>query len=82
MCPCRVWACGGPVGSAIAITGDGTKYTVTNLARKPVTVTFTAWGQTFELKLAPGQSGTPIAPGFEGQTMRGYQTCYAVLQGN
>jgi hypothetical protein len=76
--PCQALACGGPVGSTIAITTDGTKYMVTNLGRQFVTVYFTAWGQTFELKLAPGQSATPIGGGANGQYMRGYQTCYAV----
>jgi hypothetical protein len=80
MGPCRTWACGGPVGNAIAITTDGAKYTVTNMARQPVTVIFTAWGQTFQLNLAPGQSGTPFGSGFLGQPMHGYQTCYAMTQ--
>lgn len=80
MGPCSALACGGPVGSTIAITTDGTKYTVTNMGRKLAAVTFTAWGQTFQLLLAPGQSATPISPGPFGQFMHGYQTCYAVLQ--
>jgi len=75
-------ACGGPVGSMIAVTTDGTRYTVTNLGKKQVTVTFTAWGQTFQLILAPGQSGTPATSGPPSQLMRGYQTCYAAVQGN
>lgn len=81
LAPCCARACGGPAGNTIAITGDGTKYTVTNVGRQLVTVIFTAWGKTYQLVLAPGQSGTPISPGPFGQFMRGYQSCTTVPQG-
>ena len=75
--PCQAWCCGGPAGRYVAISYSGQKYTVTNIGRSPVHVTFTAWSTTFDLQLAPGQSGSPYTPGMFGQSMSGYQSCYA-----
>jgi len=75
--PASAWCCGGSAANYVAIAYDGQKYTVTNIGRRPVQVTFTAWGTTFDLQLAPGQSGTPYKPGVFGQLMSGYQSCYA-----
>ncbi len=71
------WACDGPNGGSVAIANDGSKYTVTNVGRVPLQVTFSAYGTTYSLQLAPGQSGTPITSGVHQQYMTGYQTCYA-----
>jgi hypothetical protein len=75
--PCEAYCCGGPAGNSVAVSSDGQKFTVTNIGRSPVHVTFTAWSATFNLQLAPGQSGTPYNPGTFGQLMTGYQSCYA-----
>jgi len=71
------WCCGGPAGNYVATSADGQKFTVTNVGRTPVHVTFTAWGATYELQLAPGQSGTPFGSGMFGRPMTGYESCYA-----
>jgi hypothetical protein len=71
-------ACDGPAGNAIALTTNGNNYTVTNIGRAPVTVTFSAWGKTYSLALAPGQSGTPSSGGLFNLPMKGYQSCVAI----
>lgn len=76
--PCCAWACGGPAGTAVAISSDGNKYTVTNMGRTMLAITFTAWNQTYVLSLAPGQSGTPASSGWLNLPMKGYQSCSAV----
>jgi hypothetical protein len=75
--PCQAWCCGGPAGNYVAISFDGQKYTVTDIGRRPVHVTFTAWSMTLDLQLAPGQSGSPYSAGVFRQSMSGYQSCYA-----
>lgn len=59
------------------MTFDGQKYTVTNLGRAQVQVAFTAFGMTYNLQLAPGQSDSPRTPGMFTQPMMGYQSCVA-----
>lgn len=71
-------ACDGPAGSIVALTTDGSKYTVTNMGRVPVVVTFTGWGQTYTLSLAAGQSAVPVSSGIFRTPMQGYQTCTAI----
>ena len=77
--PSTSWACDGGAGAAIAISTDGHAYTVTNTGRQAVQVVFGAWGKTYELDLAPGQSGTPATSGTSQLPMSGYQTCYATV---
>ena len=75
--PAEAQSCDGPSGGSVALTTDGHKYTVTNVGRQPLQVTFGAFGASYSLQLAPGQSGTPISSGVHQQYMSGYQTCYA-----
>jgi hypothetical protein len=72
------WCCDGTAGRNVAVTYDGQKYTVTNSGRQWLQVTFTAWNETYNLQLAPGQSASPRAPGAFGSFMAGYQTCVAM----
>jgi len=76
--PVSALACDGPAGTAIAISYNGNSYTVTNVGRAEVAVTFNAWGKTYSLSLAPGQSGTPSSGGLFNLPMHGYQSCIAV----
>jgi hypothetical protein len=75
--PACARACDGWAGRDIAVTFDGQKYTVTNLGRAQVLVDFTAFGTTYNLQLAPGQSDSPRTPGMFSQPMYGYQSCVA-----
>jgi len=70
-------ACDGTAGRDIAITTSGQKYTVTDTGREWVQVTFAAFGTTYNLQLAPGQSATPRTTGMLSQPMSGYQSCVA-----
>jgi hypothetical protein len=76
--PVAAWSCGGPAGKSVAISFDGQKYTIANVGRQQIHVTFGAWNTNFALQLAPGQSGSPTTPGTFPQPMSGYQSCYAV----
>jgi hypothetical protein len=75
--PCQTWACDGIAGRSVAVTFDGQKYTVSNTGHQWLQVTFTAWNNTYNLQLAPGQSASPRSPGTFGQFMSGYQSCAA-----
>jgi hypothetical protein len=77
--PGGAWACDGPAGAAVAISYNGSTYTVTNISKVPLQVTFNAFGSTFTLSLAPGQSGVPQGGGLFNLPMHGYQTCIAVV---
>jgi hypothetical protein len=70
-------ACDGWAGRDIAVTFDGQKYTVTNMGREWLQVAFAAFGNTYNLQLAPGQSDSPRTSGMFGQPMYGYQSCVA-----
>src|ERR1700733_12205331 len=76
--PCAAWCCGGPAASSVAISTNGAGYTVTNIGRAPLQVTFIAWGKTYSLSLSPGQSGTPATGGLFDSPMKGYESCEAV----
>ncbi|HTT84577.1 MAG TPA: hypothetical protein VMF67_13945 [Rhizomicrobium sp.] len=75
--PCAAWSCDGTAGRNVAVTFDGHKYTVSNMGRQWLQVTFTAWNTTYNLQLAPGQAASPRSPGTFGQFMSGYQSCTA-----
>lgn len=77
MLPGAGWCCGGTAGRNVSITYDGQKYTVSNVGRQWLQVTFAAWNETYNLQLAPGQSASPRAPGVLGHFMTGYQSCSA-----
>jgi len=77
--PGAAWACTGTAAMDVAITYDGSKYTVTNVGKAPVVVTFQAWAQSYTLSLAPGQAGTPMTGGIFNLPMKGYQSCTAVV---
>jgi hypothetical protein len=77
LCPALAWACDGTAGRDIAVTTDGQKVTVTNAGRDWVQVVFAAFGTTYNLQLAPGQSDSPRTPGMFSQPMIGYQSCVA-----
>jgi hypothetical protein len=70
-------ACDGSAGRDVAVAFDGQKYTVTDTGREWLQVAFTAYGATYNLQLAPGQSDTPRSPGMFTQPMYGYQSCVA-----
>lgn len=70
-------ACDGSAGRDVAVAFDGQKYTVTDTGREWLQVAFTAYGATYNLQLAPGQSDTPRSPGMFSQPMYGYQSCVA-----
>lgn len=70
-------ACSGPAGRDVAIAFDGQKYTVTDTGRAWLQVALTAFGTTYNLQLAPGQSETPRSPGMFTQPMAGLQSCIA-----
>ena len=70
-------ACDGAGGRDVAVTYDGQKYTVSNTGRQSLQVAFTAFGNTYNLQLAPGQSETPRSSGIFSQPMYGYQSCVA-----
>jgi hypothetical protein len=72
-------ACDGPAGAAVAISSNGSTYTVTNTAKVGLAVTFNAFGKTYSLNLGPGQSGTPSSGGLFNLPMHGYQSCTAVV---
>ena len=72
-------ACGGPAGSAIAVSYSGSSYTVTNMSHVTVAVTFNGWGTNYSLTLAPGQSGVPSSGGLWNLPMRGYENCSAFV---
>jgi hypothetical protein len=78
LAPCAAWSCDGPAGGAIALSTDGNKYTVTNMGKAQVTITFAAYGQSYTLSLAPGQSGTPTSSGLFNTPMKAYQSCIAI----
>jgi hypothetical protein len=65
----------------VSVAFDGQKYAVTNIGRSSVQVTFTAFGNSYELQLAPGQTATPATSGLFQQPMSGYQSCYASPSG-
>jgi hypothetical protein len=75
--PCAAWSCDGTAGRSVAVTADGQKITVSNMGRQWLQITFTAWNNTYNLQLAPGQSASPRSPGTFGQFMSGYQSCSA-----
>jgi hypothetical protein len=75
--PACAWSCGGTAARDISVSFDGQKYTVTNTGREPVQVDFAAFGATYNLQLAPGQSEIPRSPGMFTQPMYGYQSCVA-----
>jgi hypothetical protein len=75
--PCQAMSCGGPAGGSVAMTYDGHKFTVTDVGRQSVNVVFTAYNMTYNLQLTPGQSASPRSPGMFGQSMSGYQSCFA-----
>lgn len=75
--PCQALSCGGPAGGSVAIAYDGQKFTVTDVGRQSVNVVFTAYNATYNLQLAPGQSASPRSSGMFGQSMSGYQSCFA-----
>jgi hypothetical protein len=75
--PTYALACDGWAGHDVATTFDGQKFTVTNVGREWLQVTFTAFGTTYNLQLAPGQSDSPRTPGMFTQPMMGYQACIA-----
>jgi hypothetical protein len=75
--PAVVSACDGIAGRDVAIAFDGRQYTVSNTGREWVQIVFTAFGTTYNLQLAPGQSDTPRSPGMFTQPMSGYQACVA-----
>ena len=75
--PAFAAACDGFAGRDIAVTFDGQKYTVTDTGREWVQVVFSAFGTTYNLQLAPGQSDSPRTPGMFSQPMYGYQSCVA-----
>ncbi|HEY3778895.1 MAG TPA: hypothetical protein VGL35_12645 [Rhizomicrobium sp.] len=77
--PQAAWCCGGQAGSAVAITYDGGKYTVSNVGRQWLDIVFTSWNTSYNLRLAPGQSASPYSPGMLGQFMQGYQSCVATV---
>jgi hypothetical protein len=77
--PGCAWACGGPAGEAVAISYNGSIYTVTNTSKVPVQITFDAFGTTYTMSLAPGQSGVPQGGGLFNLPMHGYQSCVAVV---
>ena len=77
--PPAALACDGPAGRSVAVTYDGRKFTVTDMGRQTVNVTFTAYNISYNLQLAPGQSDTPRSPGMLGQPMQGYQSCSATI---
>jgi hypothetical protein len=77
--PCAAWSCGGPAASSVAISTNGAGYTVTNIGRAPLQITFIAWGKTYSLALSPGQSGTPATGGLFDSPMKGYESCEAVV---
>lgn len=70
-------ACDGTAGRDIAVTMDSQKITVTNMGRESVQVAFNAFGTTYNLELAPGQSDSPRTSGLFTQPMYGYQSCVA-----
>src|ERR1700722_8725217 len=75
--PGSAWCCDGVAGRSVAVTADGQKITVSNMGHQWLQVTFTAWNNTYNLQLAPGQSASPRSPGTFCQTMTGYQPCNA-----
>lgn len=75
--PAHAWACTGAAAMDVAISYDGSKYTVTNIGKASVVVTFQAWAQSYTLTLAPGQAGTPMTGGIFNLPMKGYQSCTA-----
>ena len=77
--PSAAWCCGGPGADSVAISTNGAGYTVTNIGRALLQITFVAWGQTYSLTLAPGQAGTPVSGGLFSTPMKGYQSCEAVV---
>ncbi|MGD0192114.1 MAG: hypothetical protein ABSD74_15350 [Rhizomicrobium sp.] len=77
--PGCAWACGGPAGAAVALSYNGSTYTVTNISKVPLQVTFAAFGTTYSMSLAPGQSGVPQGGGLFNLPMHGYQSCTAVV---
>lgn len=70
-------ACGGTAAHDVAVSFDGQKYTVTNTGREWVQVDFGAFGSTYNLQLAPGQSEIPSSPGVFTHPMLGYESCVA-----
>jgi hypothetical protein len=77
--PSAAWCCGGPAATSVAISTNGAGYTVTNTGRALLQITFVAWGKTYSLTLAPGQSGTPVSGGLFSTPMKGYESCEAVV---
>jgi hypothetical protein len=77
--PSAAWCCGGPAAASVAISTNGAGYTVTNIGRALLQITFVAWGKTYSLTLAPGQSGTPTSGGLFSSPMKGYESCEAVV---
>jgi hypothetical protein len=76
--PCAALACDGPAGAAVAISYNGSTYSVTNTSKATLAITFNAWGKTYSLTLAPGQAGTPSSGGLFNLPMHGYQGCTAI----
>jgi hypothetical protein len=76
--PSGAWACDGPAGAAVAISYNGSTYTVTNTSKAMLQVTFNAFGKTYALSLGPGQSGTPSSGGTWNLPMHGFESCTAV----
>ena len=70
-------ACGGTAANDVSVAFDGQKFVVTNTGREWVQVDFGAYGATYNLQLAPGQSDIPRSPGVFTQPMYGYQSCTA-----
>jgi hypothetical protein len=70
-------ACDGAASHDVVITFDGQRFTVTNVGREWVQVDFAAFGTTYNLQLAPGQSDTPSTGGTFNLPMNGYQSCVA-----
>src|SRR5690348_14395224 len=70
-------ACDGAASRDVVITFDGQRLTVTNTGREWVQVDFAAFGTTYNLQLAPGQSDTPRMQGLFNLPMNGYQSCVA-----
>jgi len=79
LAPSTAWSCGGPAASSVAISTNGAGYTVTNIGRAPLQITFVAWGKTYSLSLSPGQSGTPVSGGLFSSPMKGYESCEAFV---
>lgn len=75
--PACAWSCGGQAAHDVAVAFDGQKFTVTNTGREWVQVDFGAFGATYNLQLAPGQSEIPRSPGIFTRPMLGYESCVA-----